>query len=177
MNDKETTPNVVVVMGVSGAGKTAVGQALADATGWRFVEGDAYHPASNIEKMSHGIGLTDEDRRPWLAALRDVVEQVVREDDHAILACSALKHDYRETLRVPNAGRAVRFVFLDVPPEVLAQRLAERKHHFAPPELLHSQLATLEKPRDALRVDGARPIPEIVEQVVNELRLPERGHA
>jgi gluconokinase len=157
-------------MGPSGAGKTAVGRALAAAIGWPFLEGDDYHPRANVEKMSHGIPLTDADRAPWLAALRRAIERIVTNDDHAVLACSALKHAYREELRGDHPG-AVRFVYLDVPEHVLAERLKQRPHHFMPPELLHSQLATLEEPRDAYRVDGTLPIPEIVSRVVAEFDL------
>src|SRR5581483_9562909 len=108
--------------------------------------GDDYHSAANIEKMSRGIGLTDADRKPWLAALHALIEDTVQRHEHVVLACSALKHEYRETLagNYRNAG-AVRFVYLDVPADVLARRLASRQHHFAPPALLTSQLATLEQ--------------------------------
>jgi gluconokinase len=176
--DRSSTPNVIIVMGPAGAGKTAVGQALATAAGWRFLEGDDYHTAANVEKMSHGIPLDDNDRRPWLAALRDEIAREIHRGGHAILACSALKHAYRESLRVKDAPpNAVRFVYLDVPRAVLAERLAARKHHFAPPELLDSQLATLEKPRDALWVDGTRPIPDIVARVMASFHLTMRGDA
>lgn len=154
---------VVVIMGVSGAGKTVVGQALAEALGWTFLEGDDYHPAANVEKMSHAIPLDDADRAPWLAALRNLIASVIARDEHAVLACSALKQSYRDMLVPPDAPPgAVRFVFLDVPRDVLLQRLETRRGHFMPPELLDSQLATLEHPRDAVRMDGTLPVPEIV---------------
>ena len=153
-------------MGVSGAGKTYVGRALADALGWRFYEGDDFHPAANIEKMSHGHPLSDADRAPWLTALRDLIGNAIASGERAVLACSALKQRYRESL-VPKGTphETVRFVYLDVPESVLAERLAKRRGHFMPPELLASQLATLEKPRDALRIDGTRPVLEIVDTV------------
>jgi gluconokinase len=153
-------------MGVSGAGKTAVGRALATMLHWRFIEADDYHSAANKEKMHRGEGLTDADRAPWLAALHDVLTDVLAHDAHAVLACSALKEAYRKTLVPANAARDdVRFVYLDVPVDVLRERLKDRKHHFAPPELLGSQLATLEKPRDAMWVDGTKSIDEIADTV------------
>ena len=159
-------------MGVAGAGKTAVGHALAEALHWRFVEGDDYHPRANVEKMSHAVPLTDDDRRPWLDALRGVIATTLTNGDHAVIACSALKHAYRETLRVPNApSGAIRFVYLDVPRAVLAERLAARQHHFAPPALLESQLDTLERPRDAVWVDGTLPVGSIVNRVLAALHL------
>ncbi len=163
---------VIVVMGVSGAGKTLVGRALADALGWPFHEGDDYHSAANIEKMSHGIPLTDEDRAPWLTALHDLIVGIVARNGCGVLACSALKHSYRERL-VSKTLRAstVRFVYLDVPRDVLEQRLRDRRGHFAPPELLDSQLATLEEPHDAVWVNGDRPPAEIVNEIRTKLGL------
>jgi gluconokinase len=159
-------PNVIVVMGVAGAGKTVVGRALAAALGWQFIEGDDFHSAANVDKMSHGIPLTDADRAPWLQALCDAIAKAIGAHEHVVVACSALKQAYRDAL-VPNAAPAgsVRFVFLDVAVAILFQRLAARTHHFAGPALLESQLATLERPRDALAVDGTRPPAEIVRMI------------
>jgi gluconokinase len=161
--------HVIVVMGVSGAGKTTVGQALAAATGWSFRDGDDFHSAANIEKMHRGEGLTDADRESWLAALAALIERIVHDGKHEILACSALKHAYRERLRAAAAkagrGDALELVYLDVPADVLRQRLAGRSHPFATPALLDSQLATLEPPSDALRVDGTLPVGEIVDAI------------
>lgn len=159
-----STPAVIIVMGVSGAGKTTVGRALARRLGWQFIEGDDFHPAANIETMAAGHALTDADRAPWLAALRGKIEQIMRSGAHAVIACSALKHDYRKAL----AGRdsdAVRFVQLDVPRAVLEQRLAHRHGHFMPASLLDSQLATLEESTTALRVDGTQPVEVLVDQI------------
>lgn len=166
-----SVPNVIIIMGVSAAGKTEVGRALAATVGWRLIEGDDYHPASNVEKMAHGIPLTDDDRAPWLAALHHAIADVATRNDHAVVACSALKHSYRERLRLSDAPDAVRFVYLDVPAPILAERLAHRHGHFMPPSLLESQLETLEKPRDALRVDGTLPVPEIVRHIVDHFHL------
>jgi gluconokinase len=164
--------HVIVVMGVSGAGKTTVGRALATATGWALYDADDYHSPANIAKMHRGEGLTDADRDSWLTALAALLQRVLAGDARAILACSALKHEYRERLRIDgdNSG-AVKFVYLDVPEEVLRQRLASRHHPFATPALLDSQLATLERPRDALYVDGTLPVDEIVRRIRNGLGI------
>jgi gluconokinase len=157
---------VIVVMGVSGAGKTTVGRELAQAIGWEFHDADDYHSPENIAKMHRGEGLTDADRMPWLAALRNLVGAAVSEGRHIVLACSALKQTYRDLIMPPGAPPgAVRFAYLNVPPEELHHRLAEREHHFAPPELLASQLATLEPPSDAVWIDGTCPVNEEVRMI------------
>jgi gluconokinase len=164
--------HVIVVMGVSGAGKTVVGQALAHAVGWEFHDADDFHSPENVAKMHRGEGLTDEDRRPWLAALCSMIADVIRDGRHAVVACSALKQWYREALIPSESDRpAIRFVHLDVPEDVLRDRLAKRTHHFATPALLPSQLATLEFPHDALCVDGTLPVAEIARQIREKLEL------
>lgn len=142
---------VIILMGVSGSGKTTVGEQLASDVGWPFHEADDYHPPENKRKMHAGIPLTDEDRKPWLLALRRVIEQAVARGAGAVVTCSALKESYRELLAggLPD----VRFVLLHGPRELIAERLAQRRGHFMNPELLDSQLATLEPPKDALVVD------------------------
>ena len=163
MNDAVNRLRVIIVMGVAGAGKTLVGSTLARALGWTFYDGDDFHSPQNVAKMHRGIGLTDADRAPWLATLRDLIERVIRDGRNAVLACSALKETYRRMLTPDDApAGTVRFVYLDVPATVLRERLKRREHHYAPPELLGSQLATLEPPVDAIRVDGTRPPDEIV---------------
>jgi gluconokinase len=154
---------VVIVMGVSGAGKTTVGRALADALGWRFVDADDLHPKDNIVKMAAGVPLVDEDRWPWLQVLREVVAEALERDEDLVLVCSALKSSYRAQLEVDPAR--MRWVYLDAPHEVLARRLANRHGHFMPPSLLDSQLATLEVPADALRVDVSPPVEEVVASI------------
>lgn len=157
-------------MGVAGAGKTLVGNALAAALGWIFRDADEFHSAANIAKMSRGDALNDADRAPWLAALRNLIATTISSGEHLVLACSALKENYRRELTLDGAAYDdVRFVYLDVPSDVLARRLASRPHHFAPPSLLASQLATLEPPADALRVDGTLPVDEIVRAVQHEM--------
>ncbi|MDB4876570.1 MAG: carbohydrate kinase, thermoresistant glucokinase family [Gemmatimonadetes bacterium] len=165
-NDGASGVRVIVVMGVTGAGKTTVGHALADALGWSFYDADELHSPENKAKMHRGEGLTDADRAPWLATLGALVARVIANGEHAVLACSALKQSYRDVLVPKDAPPdAVRFVFLDVPSKVLRERLAMRGNHFATANLLPSQFATLEVPSDALRVDGTRPVPEIVQTV------------
>jgi gluconokinase len=130
-----------VIMGVASCGKTSVGQALAAALGVDFIEGDRLHPKANVEKMSAGIPLTDEDRWPWLS----LVGEALQGSSGRIASCSALKRSYREHIAAA-AARPVSFVFLDGSVELLRQRIAARKGHFMPPSLLASQLATLERP-------------------------------
>ena len=132
----------VVVMGVAGCGKTTLGARLAGALGWAFAEGDSDHPASNIAKMAAGQPLTDADRKPWLERLAARVADEEREGRSSVIACSALKRTYRDILR--SGAPRVRFVHLHGAPEVLLRRIAARPGHFFPPELLASQLATLE---------------------------------
>jgi gluconokinase len=157
--------SVIVVMGVAASGKSSVGRSLAQALGWVFYEGDDFHSAANKAKMANGTPLTDSDREPWLAALRSVVGDVIRQNGHAVVACSALKAAYRHAI-VPSgaSNEAVRFVVLDVPRAELEQRLAHR-HHFFPASLLDSQLETLEPPHDAVRIDGTQPISDIVKAI------------
>lgn len=165
-------PNVIVIMGVAGAGKTLVGKTLARGIGWAYYDADDFHSRANIEKMSRGQGLTDDDRRPWLAAMRAVIAGIITRGDHGVLGCSALKEWYRRALIPEGAPEgAVRFVYLDVPEPVLRERLATRKGHFAPPELLPSQLQTLEPPADALWEDGTKPPEDIVRSVRARLAI------
>jgi gluconokinase len=151
-----------VVMGVASCGKTSVGEALAEALGAQFTEGDKLHPATNISKMSAGTPLTDEDRWPWLAE----VGKSLKGSGGKIASCSALKKIYRQHI-AEAAGRPVAFVFLDGSRELLARRIADRKGHFMPPTLLDSQLKTLEPPgadERALRLDIQEPVAMLVER-------------
>ena len=151
---------VVVLMGVSGSGKTTVGKVLAGELGWTFVDADDFHPAANIEKMRRGVPLNDDDRRPWLQALRRRVDQACRGGENMVLACSALKHAYQDYLEGHDPG-CVHYVHLRGSEELIRQRLAQRKGHFMDPHLLHSQFETLEPPTHAVQVDIAPP-PEII---------------
>jgi gluconokinase len=150
-------------MGVSGSGKTAVGTRLAEKLPYEFLDADNFHPPANIEKMKHGIPLTDEDRIPWLHNLHREIASRLSQGKSAILACSALKESYREMLR--EGLSQIRFVYLHVDRETLVQRLQQRKGHFFPKELLDSQLATLEVPHDALVVEEDRPLDEVVDAI------------
>ena len=142
---------IVVLMGVTGSGKTTVGKVLAKQLGWKFCDADEYHPAANIEKMHRGIPLTDEDRKPWLQALARLIDDARDRGESLVLACSALKHAYQEYLR--RHLDVVHYICLCGPEELIEKRLAARKGHFMNPRLLESQFEILEPPEDAIRVD------------------------
>jgi gluconokinase len=139
---------IVVLMGVSGSGKTTIGTLLAERTGAIFADADDYHPAANKEKMAAGHPLNDDDRQPWLETLNAMLQKWFVAGHSGILACSALKAKYRETLAVGMPPGSVHFVLLDGSPELIAKRLAARKHEFMNPKLLETQLKTLEKPAE-----------------------------
>jgi gluconokinase len=155
-------------MGVSGSGKTTVGQRLAQELGWEFVEGDDYHPAANIEKMAHGEPLNDEDRAPWLATLRRIIKQRMDAGQNAIIASSALKHAYRDQLKV---SPDVKTVYLKGSPSLLHTRLGNRRGHYMKPNMLASQLATLEEPNDAVSVDVSGTVDDVVRYIRQELGI------
>lgn len=160
--ERASPPQVIVVMGVAGAGKTTVGKCLARALGWAYLEGDELHPPANIAKMRRGLPLTDADRDPWLNTLRARIEALLAANQPAVVACSALRRRYRARLRV---NRQVCFVHLAADYPLLRERLQGRRGHFVAPSLLDSQLGTLEKPKDALAVDAALPVEEIVTRI------------
>jgi gluconokinase len=162
---------IVVLMGVSGAGKTAVGERLAQRLGWPFVDGDDLHPASNIRKMTAGVPLTDDDRFPWLERIRDAIVEHAEAGCSAVVACSALKRKYRQLLLTGQAD--TRLVYLRGTPAVFERRLGERRGHFFDPNLLASQLETMEEPRDALVVDVDGELEAVVDAVVAALGLLE----
>ena len=146
---------ILVLMGVSGSGKSTVGKLLAEQLGWSFIEADDFHPAANVKKMHGGEPLTDADRRPWLDVLRQKVDDVCARGENAILACSALKHAYQEYL-ARDEPDCVRYVYLHGSEELIRQRLAVRTGHFMNPGLLHSQF---EAARAARRRDSRRDRP------------------
>lgn len=156
-------------MGVSGSGKTTVGKALAEALDWSFIEGDQFHSRANVDKMAKGIPLNDEDRAAWLDSLRTEIEKHLSKGRAAVVACSALKHSYREKLRVDEQ---VQFVFLNIPFDVANERLSKRKGHFMPASLLESQFETLQQPQgdDSIYVDAQNSPDQIVKEVVAQLR-------
>ena len=161
---------IVVLMGVSGSGKTTVGKVLARQLGWAFVDADDYHPAANIEKMRRGLPLNDDDRKPWLAALRQRVDAACARGENVVLACSALKHAYQDYLR-EDVPLCVRYVYLRGSEELIRQRLAARTGHFMPPGLLHSQFEALEPPAGATEVDVAASPEEIAGEIRRQLNL------
>jgi len=151
---------IVVLMGVTGSGKTTLGQLLADQLGWTFVEGDAFHPEANVQKMRRGEPLTDADRAPWLRALRARIDELAAAGRSAVVACSALKQAYRDVLA--DGRPEVVFVHLTAPAAVIRDRLDHRRGHYMPPALLDSQLATLEPPAGAYAVDVTSPAADSV---------------
>ena len=158
---------VIVVMGVSGSGKTTVGQLLATALRAEFAEGDAYHPPANIEKMRRGIPLDDADRWPWLEILRAEIDRWLAAERTVVLACSALKQRYRDVLAKGRPG--VRFVYLEGDKRLIRDRLDRRRGHYMPASLLDSQLAALEPPADAIKVDVAGTPEAIAAEVLQRL--------
>ncbi len=161
---------IIVVMGVSGVGKTTVGGRLAEELRWPFFEGDDFHPLANIARMERGEALTDRDRRPWLIAIGALIGRLDRADDSAVIACSALKEKYRRTLRAESED-GVRFVYLKADRDSIRERLARREGHFMDPTLLASQIETLEEPANALIVDATRSPEEIVLEIRRALGI------
>lgn len=159
----------IIVMGVSGSGKTTIGIALARELGWRFVDGDDLHPAVNVARMSRGEPLSDADRVPWLDAIRSVIVRARSHGESLVIACSALKAGYRRQLAAGD--REVTFVYLDASPAVLEHRLASRTGHFAGPNLLASQVAALEapSPEEAVIVQADQPVQAVVAEIQRRL--------
>ena len=166
---------IVIIFGVSGAGKTTVGKLLARELGWRFVEADDFHPAANIEKMRSGQPLTDEDRWPWLDCLRKQIERSLSAGENAVLACSALKRIYRDRLR---SSDEVKFVFLRGDYALVEKQLRRRHGHFMDANLLQSQFDDLEEPQpdeNVLTIELGRMPEEIVERIEMKLNLAGSG--
>ena len=161
-------------MGVTGTGKTTVGLALAQATGWPFADADDFHSEANKAKMHAGIPLTDADREPWLEALHRQIAEWHSQNINGILACSALKESYRATLTGDLPLDAYRFVFLTGPASVIQQRLEARKGHYMSPSLLPSQIAALEPPHGAIEISIVQTVPAMVQEIIDALP-PGRG--
>jgi len=159
---------IVIVMGVVGAGKTTIGELLAQRQGWKFADADDFHPRSNVEKIRSAIPLDDADREPWLEHLRAAIVQWIAAGENVVLACSALKRSYRDQLTV---GPNVKFVYLQGSASVISGRLRERHGHFAGEAILASQLADLEEPEDAVTVSIDAAPRQIVDQIRKQLSL------
>jgi gluconokinase len=163
-------PAALILMGVAGAGKTTVGRLLAGRLNVRFIEGDLFHPAANVEKMRAGTPLTDEDRRPWLKAIAEEIGRCLAQGEGAVIACSALKRTYRDILVAGRAG--VRVVHLQGSPALIQHRLDDRRGHYMPPSLLPSQFAALEPPdpdEAAITIDVSSAPETIVQAIVAAL--------
>ena len=154
---------VVVIMGVSGSGKTTMGKRFAKRMGWSFLDADDFHPSENVKKMRVGIPLTDEDRMPWLRKLAEIIQSHNDQKSNLVLACSAFKKPYRRILRVDQ--KTVRTVFLKGTPTVLKERLRTRRHRYMTPALLDSQLEALEEPEDGLILNIERSPRELVREI------------
>jgi gluconokinase len=161
---------IVVLMGVSGSGKTTIGTLLSQRTGTTFADADDYHPQANKLKMASGHPLNDEDREPWLQTLNGLLRQWYASGTGGVLACSALKEKYRATLASGLPEGTVKFVLLDGSKEMIAERLAKRNHEFMNSALLDSQFATLEPPSDALSIVNDKPPEEIVDEILQQVQ-------
>lgn len=172
MSGHNTRPHAIIVMGVSGCGKSSVGVAISQALAVEFAEGDALHPASNVEKMSKGIPLNDEDRMPWLDVIGETMKAALDRNEGIVVSCSALKRTYRDRLRAAVDGNLF-FVYLHGSKELLTRRMGGREGHFMPLSLLENQLATLEVPTGepgVVTVDIDMTIDEIAKTALRDLK-------
>ena len=159
---------IILLMGVTASGKSTVGKRLALELGWRFLEGDDFHSPENIEKLRQGEPLNDEDRKPWLEAIRGAIRTAIERGENAVVACSALKEPYRRMLQV---GEQVIFVYLKATIPLIQERLKRRVGHFMNPNLIQSQFDTLEEPEEALQIDAGLTPAEIVQVIRNRLSV------
>ena len=160
---------IIILFGVSGSGKTTIGRLLAKDLGWKFHDADEFHPARNLEKMRRGIALTDADRWPWLEKLRELLRERIARKENLILACSALKEEYRDYLQISDE---IKWVYLKGEYQLIADRLQQRRGHFMNPILLRNQFELLEEPKgDALVVDVDASPTRIVQKIRKQLRI------
>ncbi|MGF1677552.1 MAG: gluconokinase [Rivularia sp. (in: cyanobacteria)] len=158
---------IILVMGVSGSGKTTVGKKLAESLGWEFRDADDFHSQENVEKMLHGIALDDGDRLPWLQKIQDVIKEYLSENKNLVLSCSALKENYRQMLLVNK--ESVKLVYLKGSFDLIQKRLQERLNHFMSEKLLKSQFDILEEPTNVIVVDISEPLEAIVQAIRENL--------
>jgi gluconokinase len=161
-------PRFFIIMGVSSSGKTTVGKALAARLGWEFYDGDDYHPLVDIEKMTAGVALNDEDRLPWLAALQVMIAFGLKHDHPGVLACSALKESYRQVLLKDNQGVVIVYLKGDI--DLIHTRMADRADHYMKPGMLKSQFEVLEEPVGALTMDISLSVETIVEKILETMK-------
>jgi gluconokinase len=159
---------IIVITGVTGSGKTTIGKLLATELQWKFYEGDDFHPLVNIEKLRRGEPLSDQDRFPWLTAIRDTIRSAIDRGENAVIACSALKESYRRMLRI---SPEVILVHLEANPDLVEKRLKQRTGHFMNPALVRSQFETLEEPQAALQIDAGLAPGVIVGDIRSRLSL------
>ncbi|MBD2198659.1 MULTISPECIES: gluconokinase [Calothrix] len=160
---------IIIVMGVSGSGKTTVGKLLAESLGWTFSDADAFHSPENVENMRRGIPLTETDRKPWLEALQAAIKQWLQENTNVVLACSALKDSYRQFLLVDS--ERIKLVYLKGSYDLIQKRLQERQNHYMPEILLQSQFDALEEPLNTIYIDIAQSPQAIVQNIKTVLQI------
>lgn len=162
---------ILLIMGPAGSGKTTVGELLAAQLSWKFADGDDFHPPANIEKMSQGIPLTDEDRFPWLQSIRDAMLQWQAQGKSGVIACSALKRTYRDLLGIGPNAKNIKLVYLKGSYDLLLERLHSRTGHYMKEQMLASQLADLEEPTGAITVEISKSPEQIVSEIRAQLRV------
>jgi gluconokinase len=168
----ENQPTILILMGVTGSGKTTIGRMFTGEVGWKYFDADDFHPDANIEKMKVGVPLNDADRQPWLARVREVISDCLERGEAAAVSCSALKESYRKLLIIDER---VKLVYLQGSSDLIRQRLTNRSGHYMNPALLDSQFETLEEPLDCLRIDVSASPDKIVRLIKEHFRLETRN--